>query len=59
MMGDEVKDLLLKIALKDDHLSFKKIYFAYYDRLFQLAKAITKCTEISILTNTFCCFSVT
>ena len=45
MMGDEVKDLLFKIALKDDHLSFKNIYFAYYDRLFQLAKAITKCTE--------------
>jgi RNA polymerase sigma-70 factor (family 1) len=47
MLEDEVKDVLLKIALNDDHLSFKKVYFAYYDRLFQLAKAITKSTEVA------------
>jgi RNA polymerase sigma-70 factor (ECF subfamily) len=47
MLEDEVKDVLLKIALNDDHLSFKKVYFAYYDRLFQLAKAITKNHEVA------------
>jgi RNA polymerase sigma-70 factor (ECF subfamily) len=47
MLDEEVKDVLLKVALNDDHLSFKRIYFAYYDRLFQLAKAITKCSESS------------
>jgi len=47
MLEDEVKDVLLKIALNDDHLSFKKVYFAYYDRLHQLAKAITKNAEVA------------
>jgi RNA polymerase sigma-70 factor (ECF subfamily) len=45
MLDNDVKDLILKIALNDDHASFKKVYFAYYDRLFQLAKAITKSVE--------------
>ena len=47
MLDDEVKDLILKIALNNDHSSFKRVYFAYYDRLFQLARAITRSNEIA------------
>ena len=45
MSEEEIKDLIVNVALNDDMQSFKKIYFHYYQRLFQLAKAITKHTE--------------
>jgi RNA polymerase sigma-70 factor (family 1) len=47
MLNIDIKDLLLKIAHDNDLVSFKKIYFLYYERLLKLACSFVKSTEVS------------
>jgi RNA polymerase sigma-70 factor (family 1) len=42
MCDEEIKELLVNIALNDDKLSFKKLYLHFYRRLLDLACLITK-----------------
>ncbi|HMG06924.1 MAG TPA: RNA polymerase sigma-70 factor [Mucilaginibacter sp.] len=46
MLNIDIKDLLLKIAHDNDLVSFKKIYFLYYERLLRLACSFVKSTEV-------------
>jgi RNA polymerase sigma-70 factor (family 1) len=45
MLDTGIKDLLLRIAQDSDLVSYKKIYFLYYERLLNLACSIVRPSE--------------
>ena len=47
MLDTEIKDLLIDIALNNSRASFKRLYIAYYNKLFTLAKSLVKSSELA------------